>query len=162
LAEFVRILKPGGSLFLYNLPHWAMYLGVHLKATLGMTYRDTIAIEQCACYSIKGRLHPAHYSLLYFSKGPPNTFRRIRPPIETCRHCGRELKDYGGYRDDLDPNGITLKNVWTDICPVRHGKFKSPDRQANSLSTTLVGRAIEMSTREGDLVLDAFGGSGTT
>jgi len=62
----------------------------------------------------------------------------------------------------MNPNGVTLKDVWTDIPPVRHWKFKSKDRRANALSTKILDRVIEMSTIRGDLVLDPFGGSGTT
>lgn len=161
LTECVRILKPGGSLFVYNLPKWNILLGAHLS-TLGMDFRHWIAVEMSACLPIAGRLHPSHYSLLYYSKGKPNTFRRIRTPVQTCRHCGGEVKDYGGHRGALNPNGITLKDVWTDIPPVRHWKFKSKNRKANALSTKLLDRVVEMSTVEGDLVFDPFGGSGTT
>jgi len=161
LGECVRILKPGGALFVYNLPRWNILLGAHLT-TLGMDFRHWIAVEMSACLPIAGRLHPSHYSLLYYSKGKPNTFRRIRTPVQTCRHCGGEVKDYGGHRGALNPNGITLKDVWTDIPPVRHWKFKSKNRKANALSTKLLDRVVEMSTVEGDLVLDPFGGSGTT
>ena len=161
LAECVRILKPGGALFVYNLPKWNILLGAYLT-TVGMDFRHWIAVEMSACLPIAGRLHPSHYSLLYYSKGKPNTFRRIRTPVQTCRHCNGEVKDYGGHRGALNPNGITLKDVWTDIPPVRHWKFKSKNRKANALSTKLLDRVVEMSTVEGDLVLDPFGGSGTT
>jgi site-specific DNA-methyltransferase (adenine-specific) len=57
---------------------------------------------------------------------------------------------------------VNLKDVWTDIPPVRHWKFKSKDRPANALSTKILDRVIEMSTVPRDLVLDPFGGSGTT
>lgn len=160
-AECVRVLKPGGSFFLYNLPKWNVLLGAHLMS-LNMEFRHWIAIEISACLPIPGRLHPSHYSLLYYSKGKPNTFRRIRTPIQTCRHCGGEVKDYGGHRDAMNPRGVTLKDVWTDIPPVRHWKFKSKERRANALSTKILDRVIEMSTNPGDLVVDPFGGSGTT
>ena len=62
----------------------------------------------------------------------------------------------------MNPNGVTLKDVWTDIPPVRHWKFKTRKRKANALSTKTLERVIEMSTMPGDLVLDPFGGSGTT
>ena len=161
LWECVRILKPGGSLFVYNLPKWNIMLGAYLT-TLGMDFRHWIAIEMSACLPIAGRLHPSHYSLLYYVKGKPNTFRRIRTPVQICRHCGGEVKDYGGHRWTLNENGITLKDVWTDIPPVRHQKFKSQNRKSNALSTKLLDRVVEMSTVEGDVVLDPFGGSGTT
>jgi site-specific DNA-methyltransferase (adenine-specific) len=62
----------------------------------------------------------------------------------------------------MNRKGVNLKDVWTDIPPVRHWKFKSKSRRANALSTKLLSRVVEMSTVPGDLVLDPFGGSGTT
>jgi site-specific DNA-methyltransferase (adenine-specific) len=161
VAECVRTVKPGGAFFLYNLPKWNILLGAYL-AGLGMDFRHWIAIEMSACLPIPGRLHPSHYSLLYYTKGKPKTFGRIRTPIQTCRHCGGEVKDYGGHRDAMNPKGVNLKDVWTDIPPVRHWKFKSKDRRANALSTKTLDRVIEISTVPGDLVIDPFGGSGTT
>ncbi len=161
IGECVRILKPGGSIFLYNLPKWNVLLGPYLQEE-GLEFRHWIAVAISACLPIPGRLHPTHYSLLYYTKGKPNTFRRIRTPIQTCRHCGGEVKDYGGHRSAMNPNGVSLKDVWTDIPPVRHWKFKSKKRRANALSTKILERVIELSTVPGDVVLDPFGGSGTT
>jgi site-specific DNA-methyltransferase (adenine-specific) len=161
LAECVRILKPGGSLFVYNLPKWNILLGAFLSAQ-GLQFRHWIAIEISASLPIPSRLHPSHYSLLYYTKGKPKTFHRIRTPILMCRHCGGEIKDYGGHRGAMNPKGVTLKDVWSDIPPVRHWKFKSKNRRANALSTKILDRVIEMSTDRGDLVIDPFGGSGTT
>jgi site-specific DNA-methyltransferase (adenine-specific) len=161
LAECVRILKPGGSIFIYNLPQWNILLGAFLLEQ-GLWFRHWIAVAISACMPIFGKLHPTHYSILYYSKGKPKTFRRIRTPIETCRHCGGEIKDYGGHRKAMSPNGVTLKDVWTDITPVRHRKFKSEKYQANVLSTKMLERIVEMSTVAGDVILDPFGGSGTT
>jgi site-specific DNA-methyltransferase (adenine-specific) len=161
IGECVRTLKPGGSFFLYNLPRWNVLLGAHLSK-LGLEFRHWIAVEISACLPIPGRLHPSHYSLLYYTKGKPKTFRRIRTPIQICRHCGGEIKDYGGHRSAMNPNGVNLKDVWTDIPPVRHWKFKSKDRRANALSTKILDRVVEISTLPGELVMDPFGGSGTT
>lgn len=161
LDECIRVLKPGGSLFVYNLPKWNLMLGAHLMMR-GLDFRHNIAIEMKSGLPITGRLYPAHYSLLYFSKGKPKTFRKIRTPIETCRHCKGEIKDYGGHRNAMNPLGVNLKDVWTDIPPVRHWKFKSQKRKANALSTKILDRVVEISTIPGELVLDPFGGSGTT
>jgi site-specific DNA-methyltransferase (adenine-specific) len=112
----------------------------------GLQFRHSIAIEMKSYLPIPGRLYPAHYSLLYFTKGKPKTFRRVRTPIETCRHCGGEIKDYGGHRGAMNPVGVNLKDVWTDIPPVRHWKFKSKGRRANALSTKILDRVVEVST----------------
>lgn len=161
LRECVRILKPGGALFVYNLPKWNILLGAFLTEE-GLMFRHWIAVNIKLSLPIPGRLYPSHYSLLYYSKGKPKTFRKIRTPIKVCRHCGKELKDYGGHRDAMNPNGVNLTDVWDDIPPVRHRKFKSEKRTENQLSTKLVKRVVQMSTHEGDVVLDPFGGSGTT
>lgn len=161
IDECIRILKPGGSMFIYNLPKWNIMLGAHM-AQRGLMFRHWIAIQMGNSLPIIGRLYPAHYSLLYYTKGKPKTFRKIRTPIELCRHCGGEVRDYGGHRAAMNPKGVNLKDVWTDIPPVRHWKFKSKNRRANALSTKILDRVVEMSSEPGDLVLDPFGGSGTT
>jgi site-specific DNA-methyltransferase (adenine-specific) len=161
LDECIRVLKPGGSFFLFNLPRWNVVLGAHLFDR-DMDFRHWIAVGLKLGLPIVGRLYPAHYSLLYYSKGKPKTFRKIRTPIETCRHCGGDIKDYGGHRGAMNPDGVNLTDVWNDIPPVRHWKFKSKKRGANQLSTKLLERVIHLSTDERDLVLDPFGGSGTT
>jgi site-specific DNA-methyltransferase (adenine-specific) len=161
LDECIRALKPGGAIFIYNLPKWNIILGNHLVES-GLDFRHWIAVNIKLSLPIPGRLYPSHYSLLYFTKGKPKTFQRIRTPIERCRHCGGEIKDYGGHRGAMNPNGVNLTDVWNDVTPVRHWKFKSRKRSANQLSTKVLERVVLMTTKEDDIVLDPFGGSGTT
>ena len=157
LRECVRTLSAGGSFFAYHLPKWNIRIAGFLQE-LGLTFRHWIAVEQAGRLPIPGQLYPAHYALLYFSKGQPKTFRRLRTPIEQCRHCGGEIKDYDGHRAAMNADGVTLKDIWTDIPPVRHPTFKPPSRHANSVSTKLLERVVEMSSEPGDIVLDPFGG----
>ena len=159
-TECARILKPGGSFFLFNLPRWNFALGSHLRSLL--TFRHLIAVEISYRLPIQGRLYPSHYSLVYMCKGEkPATFTPDRLPMETCRHCFGEIKDYGGYKDKMNPKGINLSDVWHDIPPVRHAKFKRRNG-SNELSIKLLDRVIRMASREGEVILDPFGGSGTT
>jgi site-specific DNA-methyltransferase (adenine-specific) len=148
-----------GSFFLFNLPKWNLRLGEFLGGLL--TFRHWIAINITYRLPILGRLYPSHYSLLYFVKGKkPTIFHPDRLPIETCRHCGGEKHDYGGYKDKMNPLGVNLSDVWNDIPPVRHSKYKR--RKANELSLKLLDRVIAMASDPGSLVFDPFGGSGTT
>lgn len=159
INECIRVLKPGGSLFIYNIPKWNTYLSEYLNRR--MNFRNWITVDMKFGLPIQKRLYPANYSLLYYVKGDkPKTFNVQRVPLQTCPHCGREIKDYGGYKSKMNPNGVTLSDVWSDIYPVRHNSSKN--RKFNELSVKLLDRVISMSTNEGEVVLDPFGGSGTT
>lgn len=159
LNESVRVLKEGGSLFIYNIPKWHTYLAGHLNKHL--KFWNWIAVDMKFRLPIPNKLYPAHYSLLWYVKGAaPKTFNSQRIPMETCRFCGGELKDYGGYKNKMNPKGINVSDVWHDIYPVRHKNSKN--RESNELPIKLVDRVISMSTKENDTVLDPFGGSGTT
>lgn len=160
LDECCRILKFGGSLFVWNLPKWNTFYASFLNDRL--SFRNWIATDIKFSLPINGKLYPSHYSLLYYTKGDkPNTFNPDRLPLEICRTCFNEIKDYGGYKNKLNPSGITISDVWTDIPPVRHKTHKRREG-ANELSVKLLDRIIEMASNENDLVFDPFGGSGTT
>ena len=60
----------------------------------------------------------------------------------------------------MNPNGVNVSDVWSDIYPVRHKNSKN--RPYNELPVKLLDRVITMSTNTGDTILDPFGGSGTT
>ncbi|MDB6125490.1 MAG: site-specific DNA-methyltransferase [Pedosphaera sp.] len=157
--ELVRVLRPGGSFFLFNLPKWNLPLGAYLGEKL--TFRHWIAVDIKYTLPIPKRLYPSHYSLLYFIKGQkPAIFHPDRLPIKTCPHCGKEQNDYGGYKDKMNPSGVSLTDVWYDIPPVRHTKYKK--REANELSLKLLDRVVSLASDPGSVVLDPFGGSGTT
>lgn len=158
--ECARILKPGGSLFIWNLPKWNTSLAEFLNARL--TFRHWIAVDIKYSLPIPGRLYPSHYALLYYCKGErPNKFHPDRLPMEICPHCMGDLRDYGGYKSKMNPKGVNLADVWFDIPPVRHAKYKKR-KNSNELSIRLMDRIIEMASDEDDMVFDPFGGAGTT
>jgi site-specific DNA-methyltransferase (adenine-specific) len=159
IDECVRVLRPGGAFFLFNLPKWNLPLGAYIGQPL--TFRHWIAVDIKYRLPIQKRLYPSHYSLLYFIKGKkPAIFHPDRLPIKTCAHCGKEANDYGGYKDRMNPAGVNLTDVWYDIPPVRHSKYKN--RNANELSLKLMDRVVSLASDPGSMVLDPFGGSGTT
>jgi len=159
VTECVRILKPGGALFIWNLPQWNTYTAEILNRNLNL--RHWIAADVKYSLPIANKLYPAHYALLYYVKGDkPNTFNREGLPLEICRHCAGDIKDYGGYKNKLNIEGMSLTDIWHDISPVRHKKYKN--RDSNELPLNLLERIISMCSIEGDLIFDPFGGSGTT
>lgn len=160
VKECSRVLKPGGTLYLWNIPKWNIRISEYARKYL--SFRNLIGVDIKYSLPIKGRLYPSHYSLLSFTKGKkPNTFNPDRLPMQTCPKCYHEIKDYGGYKSKMNPLGINLSDIWIDIPPVRHKKYKRREN-SNELSIKLLDRIIEMSSNEGDLIFDPFGGSGTT
>jgi site-specific DNA-methyltransferase (adenine-specific) len=159
LQEGSRILKPGGAFFVYATPELAIRFGEIMRKRL--VFRHWIALTMKGTYRRGNRLYPAHYALLYFTKGEPRVFNPLRVPIPVCRHCGKEIKDYGGHRDKLNPAGLNLTDFWDDTSPNRHAKFKVR-HGVNELKLMIPERAILMSTNSGDIVLDPFGGGGST
>jgi site-specific DNA-methyltransferase (adenine-specific) len=159
IEECSRVLVPGGALFIYALPRWAFRFAAKLDEP--MQFCHWIALTMKGSFPRGQKLYPAHYALLYFTKGAPRVFNRLRLPIPTCRHCGGDLKDYGGHRKYLNPAGLNLTDFWEDTSPNRHKGWKTRPG-VNELKPMIPARAIEISTRPGDIVLDPFGGGGTT
>lgn len=157
LVACITCLKPGGALFLYHIPRWAIVLASRLVEHL--KFRHWIAISMKNGFARGRRLYPAHYALLYFTKGEPTCFSRPKIPPLKCRHCGGLVRDYGGYLDYVRA-GVNLTDVWDDLSPVRHKAHKH--RAANELNASIPQRVIAISGVENGLLVDPFAGSGTT
>ena len=159
IRECCRLVKPGGAFFLYALPA----LAVEFAPILGerLEFRHWIALTMKGGWRRGQRLYPAHYALLYYTRGTPRVFHTLRVPIEVCRHCGGETRDYGGHRAKMNPAGVNLTDFWTDTSPNRHRKFKVRPG-VNELKAVIPERAILLSTEPDDLVFDPFGGGGST
>ncbi len=163
IAEAVRVLAPGGALFIYNLPKWLIEFGAYLNSFPVMKFKHWIAIAKAHSLPIPNRLSPSHYGMLYYIKGErPRAFDRdaVRIPVQACRHCGKDVKDYGGHKKYLNPKGLNLTDVWDDVPPVRHRKYKN--RPANELAPVILERIVRLTTKEGDLICDPFAGGGVT
>jgi site-specific DNA-methyltransferase (adenine-specific) len=157
IAQLIRVLKPGGALFLYHLPYWASRLTPYLQAEL--EFRHWIAIAMKNGFARGSRLYPAHYALLYYTKGPPASFTRPRISPQICRHCSGIVKDYGGYKGIIDEKGVNLSDFWDDISPVRHESRKL--RTANQLPELITNRVVSIAGGDGGLLVDPFMGTGT-
>jgi site-specific DNA-methyltransferase (adenine-specific) len=157
LVESTRVLRPGGTLYLYHLPVWALRFGAYLDAQL--EFKHWIAISMKNGF-IRGRkLYPAHYALLMFTKGEARQFSRPKLSPVRCRHCGEYVKDYGGYLPIIEARGINLSDFWEDLSPVRHASRKH--RRANELPELLFKRIIEISGAPDALYVDPFAGTGS-
>jgi site-specific DNA-methyltransferase (adenine-specific) len=157
IQEAVRVLKPGGALYLYHIPKWALRFAVQLNESL--SFRHWIAVSMKNGFVRKKGLYPAHYALLYFTNGEPLVMNRPKISPSTCPHCGEYTKDYGGYAAHV-ASGVNLSDVWDDLSPVRHAKYKN--RHANELPLRFTRRVLEISGQKGGVLLDPFAGTGSS
>lgn len=106
ISEAVRVLVPGGALFIYNLPRWLIEFGGYLNSLATMKFKHWVAIDKAHSLPIPNRLSPSHYGMLYYIKGErPRLFDRdaVRIPVQTCRHCGGTSKTTVGTRSTSIP-----------------------------------------------------------
>ena len=157
VAEACRILKPDGSIFVYNIPK----LLVDTAAILNnyAHFRHWIAWNSNS-QPLGKTLQPAHYGILFYTKSKSGKFYDVRAPHKTCRVCKKFLKDYGGKEHLRHPFGYQVSDVWDDIHRVRHNS-KRIDAHPCQLPVHLLERIILMTTDENDIVFDPFCGGGS-
>lgn len=157
IAEACRILKPDGSILVYNIPklliHTAQILNEHA------VFRHWIAWNSNG-QPLGKTLQPAHYGILFYTKNKSSKFFDVRAPHKTCRVCKNYLKDYGGKEHLRHPFGYQVSDVWDDIHRVRHNS-KRIDAHPCQLPVHLLERIILMTTDENDIVFDPFCGGGS-
>jgi len=166
LAGMAKALKPGGSLFVLNLPKWAVHHAAFLNGEL--EFRHWIVWD--ALSDPRGKIMPAHYALLYYTKrggkpvfnyssaGEKAIGENVRPP-DSAKYCLRAgcVRDRKARGDD---EKIELSDIWFDIHRLKHKR----DRDAHpcQLPEKLMERIIRLTTNRGGLVFDPFCGAGTT
>lgn len=157
LLEYVRILKPSGSLYLLNLPRWSMYHSVFLNNYL--YFQNWIVWD--ALSEPRGKLMPAHYGLLFYTKSLSGfTFNDEQiKEIDSRQYCLRASCVRRRKSEGIDTKDH-LTDIWSDIHRLKHRRDR--DYHPCQLPDTLMERIIRLSTKEGDIVLDALAGTGTT
>ena len=166
LYGMYKTLKPGGSLFVLNLPKWGISHANFLNK-----YMDCRAwIVWNALSEPRGKMMPAHYALLYYTKpgekpkfnySPLNSLLKnkgVLPPdsLEYCLRskCVKNRKMAG------DNKKCELTDIWSDLHRIKHKRDR--DSHTCQLPESLMERIILLTTNPGDVVFDPFGGAGTT
>lgn len=166
LSELARILKPGRTLAILNIPQWCIRHFKYLKSILD--YQDWIVWEGLS-YPVR-MIMPSHYAILCFSKGKP----RILPGINRQNNSLLERKaceallDKYCIRQGCMNNRKILKigdtefpsNLWSDIHRLKHNSRRVD--HPTQLPPTFMYRLISLFTNEHEMILDPFNGSGTT
>lgn len=163
LAELARVLKPGGTLAVVNIPLWAVRYYQFLSTILN--FHNWIAWEALS-FPVR-MIMPAHYAILCFSKGAPRFLpglscdeeweNDLNPLAESfCLRssCVRQRqKDGTSDREEIG-------DLWHDIHRLKHNG-RRVDHPCQ-LPPRLMQRLFALFTQPGELILDCFNGAGTS
>jgi len=172
IAEVARVLKPGRTFALLNIPLRAIRHFLYLRSVL--QFQNWIVWDALS-YPVR-LIMPAHYVILCFSKGSPRSlpgfvrnsdeikvngqpkaFDALKPMAEG--YCLRS--DCLDRRRLLKTNDRTeLTDLWWDIHRLKHNTRRVD--HPTQLPPHLLYRIISVFTSPGEIVLDCFNGSGTT
>lgn len=153
LLRYVRLLKPTGTLFVLNLPKWATHHAVFLNEHL--YFQNWVVWD--ALSDPRGRIMPAHYSLLHYTAHPTDFTWYGVGAIEPASRCLRP-KCIRSRKKSIDRENLT--SIWHDIHRIKHKRDR--DDHPCQLPEKLLDRVIRMASDPGDVVLDAFMGTGTS
>jgi len=165
LKLMCEVLRPGGALMIVNLPKWCIHHAAFLNELDNMIFRHWIVWD--ALSEPAGKIMPAHYALLYYTKrGGSITFNSPSPtdsdslgPIDAHYYCLRKscIKKRKTAGDD---DKVDLTDIWWDIHRIKHKKDR--DQHPCQLPIKLMERIINLTTIPDNLVFDPFCGAGTT
>lgn len=166
LEQLARLLKPGRTCAVLNIPQWATrhasYLGTKLQFQNWITWEGL---------SLPVRMiMPAHYSIICYSKGPSRPIPGLvcgKKTISDERalsvlqesYCLRASCIEGRKVDAIDDTG-PMTDLWWDIHRLKHNS-RRVDHPCQ-LPPRLMRRLIALFTKPGEVVLDPFNGAGTT
>ncbi|KHO63211.1 DNA methylase N-4/N-6 domain protein [Thermoanaerobacter sp. YS13] len=155
INDCFRVLKPQGSLFYLNIPKWAHEVAYRLIPRFYLQ-RWIVWDNQG---EPRGKLIPAHYSILWLSK----------TAAVKSHYLGNEQRDYNfclreKCRKQRKLNGVNdrvkIRDVRWDIHRIKHASKRL--EHPNQLPEKLLDFLIRLSTDKNDIVLDPMVGTGTT
>jgi len=165
LELMAKVVKPGGTLMVLNLPKWCIHYATFLNSKL--IFKNWIVWDAMSVPA--GKIMPAHYALLYYTKfGGKNTFNYSTTgeeddgkvhPIDADKYCLRSSCIKKRKKEGIDDK-VDLTDIWWDIHRIKHRAYR--DNHPCQLPLKLMERIIKLTTNEGDIVFDPFSGAGTT
>jgi len=175
LLELKRILKPTGSIFVHLDWHAVHYLKIEMDRIFGYeNFKNEIIWSYKRYTAASGMFQRLHDNILFYSKGGDAVFNTMRE-----QYGDKSGKADSHYRQDDDgrwfrwqkrkgkepykvylADGRRIGDVWE--IPFINSTAKERIGYPTQKPEALLERIIKATTKEGDIVLDAFCGCGTT
>jgi len=176
-AEIWRVLKPTGSFYVHCDPTASHYLKIILDAIFcdrGGDFRNEIIWSYKRYTAVSYRFQRLHDIILYYTKSKTGIFNEV-----LLTYGDKSGKADSHYKQDEDgrwyrwqkrkgkepykiylAEGVRLGDVWE--LPIINASAKERLGYATQKPLALLERIIKASSHEGDVILDAFCGCGTT
>lgn len=162
LSELCRVLKPGRTLAVLNIPLWAVRHFQHLASL--MNFQAWIVWDGLS-FPVR-MIMPAHYAIVCFTKGHPRPLPGLVDNQE--EHLLNPLKEFYCLRatclsrrtrfPHLDRS--TINDLWHDVHRLKHNS-RRVDHPCQ-LPPALMRRLFALFTQPGEIMLDCFNGAGTS
>ena len=176
IKEIKRVLKKTGSVFLHCDDSASHYLRMILDNEFGESnFRSEIIWTYRRWSNAKKGLLPSHQTIFFYSKTSNFKFNTIYKDYSPTTNLDQILQDRvrnnegkASYKYDRKGNvviskekkGVPMSDVWE--IPFLNPKAKERTGYPTQKPIELLEKIIQISTVEGDTVLDPFCGSGTT
>ncbi len=172
LVELRRVLRPTGSLYLHCDPTASHYLKVLLDRVFGPdAFRNEVVWRYRRWPAKSRRFQRMHDVLLFYAKTREHVFtplygyEGLAESTKKTFGTKKQQADFSsghrkpGQTDEESP-GPPLSDVWDVkiIAPIAKERVGWPTQKPEAL----LERVVRASSREGDVVLDPYCGSGTT
>ena len=176
LVEAKRVLKNSGSIFIHcdkSANHILRLIGEEIFGE--KNFLSEIIWSYKRWSSSTNNLTPNHQNILFFSKTEKYKFNKIFTDYSETTNVDQILQkrsrdahnksiyarsEDGNTVSSDDKKGVPLADVWE--IPFLNPKAKERTGYPTQKPILLLDRIIEISTDEGDTILDPFCGSGTT
>ena len=168
LYEMKRLLKPTGSIYVHCDWHASHYIKVEMDKIFGYeNFRNEIVWSYRTGGSSKASFSKKHDAILFYSVGRAYAFWQQKEKAYTRSKSRKPgVHNYGAgtaeFFQDEDGvyNFVNMRDVWE--IPYINSQAAERVGYPTQKPEALVERIIRASSNEGDVVLDAFLGGGTT
>jgi DNA modification methylase len=178
IVEIHRVLKPTGSFYLHCDPTASHYLKIILDAIFcsqGGDFQNEIVWSYKRYTAASKRFQRLHDIIFLYVKSPHLVFNDVRDEYgdKSGKADSHYKQDEDGqwfrwqkrkgqepYKIYLNPDGKRLGDVWE--IPIINASAKERLGYPTQKPEALLERIIKASSNEGDIILDAYCGCGTT
>ena len=168
LYEMKRLLKPAGSIYVHCDWHASHYIKVEMDKLFGYEhFRNEVIWSYRTGGSSKSSFAKKHDVILSYSRSNRPTFVQQKEKAYTKSKSRKPgVHNYGAgtaefFQDEGGVyNFVNMRDVWE--IPYINSQAQERVGYPTQKPETLIERIIKASSHEGDVVLDAFVGGGTT